>query len=41
MKETYERPDFEIVELEGEIATANTLKDSNETDILTIDMGEY
>ena len=33
MKEVYESPDFEVIELEGEIATARTIKDSNETDI--------
>lgn len=37
MKETYESPDFEVIELEGEVATANTIKDSNETDILSMD----
>lgn len=34
MKEVYETPDFEVIELEGEIATASTFKDSNETDII-------
>ena len=37
MKDTYESPDFEVIELEGEVATANTIKDSNETDILSMD----
>lgn len=41
MKETYERPDFEVIELEGEIATARTIKDSNETDILNLYLDEY
>ena len=41
MKETYESPDFEIIELEGETATASTLKDSNETDILNLYSGEW
>lgn len=36
MKEVYESPDFEVIELEGEIATARTIKDSNETDILNL-----
>ena len=34
MKEVYETPDFEIIELEGEVATASTFKASNETDII-------
>ena len=33
MKETYESPDFEIIELEGEIATASTLKVGTTTPI--------
>ena len=41
MKELYERPDFEIIELEGEVATLSTLKDSNETDIIPLDMEEF
>ena len=42
MKEAYESPDFEIIELEGEVATARLEKDSNETDILSLplDLGE-
>ena len=40
MKEVYESPDFEVIELEGEIATANTIKDSNETDILNLYVGK-
>lgn len=39
MKEAYESPDFEVVELEGEVATSNLIKDSNETDILSVDLG--
>ena len=34
MKEVYESPDFEI-------ATARTIKDSNETDILNLSLDEY
>ena len=41
MKEVYESPDFEVIELEGEIATARTIKDSNETDILNLSLDEY
>ena len=41
MKEVYESPDFEVIELEGEIATAGTIKDSNETDILNLSLDEY
>ena len=41
MKEVYESPYFEVIELEGEIATARTIKDSNETDILNLSLDEY
>ena len=41
LKEVYESPDFEVIELEGEIATARTIKDSNETDILNLSLDEY
>ncbi len=41
MKEIYERPYFEVIELEGDIATAKTIKDSNETDILNMYLDEY
>lgn len=40
-KEVYESPDFEVIELEGEVATARTIKDSNETDILSMDLEQY
>ena len=40
MKEVYDSPDFEVIELEGEIATANTITDSNETDIIPMYMGK-
>ena len=41
MKEVYETPDIEIVELETEIETTDMLKDSNETDILSIQLDQY
>lgn len=41
MKEVYESPDFEVIELEGEVATARIIKDSNETDILSMDWESY
>ncbi len=40
MKEVYEIPDFEVIELEGEVATANMIIDSNETEILSLNLDE-
>ena len=38
MKETYEKPDFEMIELEDEITATNVMKDSNESDIVNMDL---
>ena len=40
MKEVYESPDFEVIVLEGEIATASAMTDSNETNLMPL-LDEY